>query len=119
MLGHIYLVSGLSCLIPAFCFSEVDDLTVLRVMCGWAFIALAFIELKINKIPSIDKEYLEPRDLQTFDVVYKILCYSCRQNGSPNIRWFLSVFGDEFFDQIVGLVVIDVSSFASPRITLI
>jgi hypothetical protein len=88
-------------------FSEINDLEVLRIMCGWAMVALAFIERKSN--PNNDKQYLEARDLQIYDVVYKILCYTCRQYGTPNIRWFLGVFGEEFFDQIVGLLVVDVS----------
>lgn len=75
-------------------------------MCGWAMIALAFIERSSN--PNNDKKIIDARDMQVYDLVYKIFCYSCRQHGSQNIRWFISVYGDEFFDQIVGLLAVDV-----------
>jgi hypothetical protein len=76
-------------------------------MCGWALIALAYVERKSN--PNNDRQALDTRDKQAYDTAYKIFCFTCRQHGAPNIRWFFSVFGDEFFDQIVGLVVVDVS----------
>lgn len=76
-------------------------------MCGWAMIALAYIEFKNN--PENNRQYVEVRDQQVYDLVYKILCYTCRQHGASDIRSFLGFFGDEFFDQIVGVLFVNVN----------
>jgi hypothetical protein len=89
---------------------EIDNVEFLRVICGWALIALAYIERKSN--PNDNKKILEMRDLQVYDVVHKIFLYVCRQHGTPNIRYFLHIFGEDFFDQIVGLLTVDVCYFS-------
>ncbi|KAI6184566.1 Non-specific serine/threonine protein kinase [Aphelenchoides bicaudatus] len=71
---------------------EVKELKLLRVICA---------------IPTHEKQTMDLREMQSYEILYKILCYTCLQHGSPHIRWFFSVFGDEFFDQITGLILFD------------
>ncbi|KAI6196461.1 hypothetical protein M3Y94_01112700 [Aphelenchoides besseyi] len=46
----------------------------------------------------------EEQNLQVYDVIHKIIYYTSGQHGTQLCRWFLGIFGDEFFGRIIGFI---------------
>ncbi|KAI6216793.1 Non-specific serine/threonine protein kinase [Aphelenchoides besseyi] len=81
---------------------EVNDLEALRVISGWSLVALGYVlknQLELNYF-----NMTEEQNLQVYDVIHKIIYYTSGQHGTQLCRWFLGIFGDEFFGRIIGFI---------------